>query len=38
MALALRKSEDTGKANFGWLNSKQSFSFGEHIQRKEQRS
>lgn len=28
MALALRKSEARGKANFGWLDSRHSFSFG----------
>lgn len=30
MALALRKSEERGKANFGWLDSKHSFSFGHY--------
>jgi len=30
MALALRKSEDRGKANFGWLDSRHSFSFGHY--------
>jgi len=30
MALALRKSEARGKANFGWLDSKHSFSFGHY--------
>jgi redox-sensitive bicupin YhaK (pirin superfamily) len=30
MALALRKSDDRGKANFGWLDSRHSFSFGHY--------
>ncbi|HLQ88643.1 MAG TPA: pirin family protein [Xanthobacteraceae bacterium] len=30
MSLQLRKSEDRGKANFGWLDSKHSFSFGHY--------
>ena len=30
MALTLRRSEDRGKANFGWLDSKHSFSFGHY--------
>jgi redox-sensitive bicupin YhaK (pirin superfamily) len=30
MALALRKSEDRGRANFGWLDSRHSFSFGQY--------
>jgi quercetin 2,3-dioxygenase len=30
MQAGLRKSEDRGKANFGWLNSKHSFSFGDY--------
>ncbi len=30
MTLALRKSEERGKANFGWLDSKHSFSFGHY--------
>lgn len=30
MALALRKSDDRGIANLGWLNSKHSFSFGHY--------
>jgi redox-sensitive bicupin YhaK (pirin superfamily) len=30
MALALRKSEERGKANFGWLDSRHSFSFGHY--------
>jgi redox-sensitive bicupin YhaK (pirin superfamily) len=30
MALALRKSDERGKANFGWLDSKHSFSFGHY--------
>jgi redox-sensitive bicupin YhaK (pirin superfamily) len=28
MTLALRKSEDRGRANFGWLDSRHTFSFG----------
>src|SRR5829696_631606 len=30
MSLQLRRSEDRGKANFGWLDSKHSFSFGHY--------
>ncbi|MFN3744067.1 MAG: pirin family protein [Hyphomicrobiaceae bacterium] len=30
MALALRKSETRGRANFGWLDSRHSFSFGHY--------
>jgi redox-sensitive bicupin YhaK (pirin superfamily) len=30
MALALRKSDERGKANFGWLDSRHSFSFGHY--------
>ena len=30
MTLALRKSEERGRANFGWLDSKHSFSFGHY--------
>ena len=30
MALQLRRSDDRGKANFGWLDSKHSFSFGHY--------
>lgn len=30
MAIALRKSADRGRANFGWLDSRHSFSFGEY--------
>lgn len=30
MATALRKSEERGKANFSWLDSKHSFSFGHY--------
>lgn len=30
MALALRRSEERGKANFGWLDSRHSFSFGHY--------
>jgi quercetin 2,3-dioxygenase len=30
MTLTLRKSEDRGRANFGWLDSKHSFSFGHY--------
>jgi redox-sensitive bicupin YhaK (pirin superfamily) len=30
MALALRKSDERGKANFGWLDSRHSFSFGPY--------
>ena len=30
MALTLRKSEDRGKAEFGWLDSRHSFSFGRY--------
>jgi quercetin 2,3-dioxygenase len=30
MALTVRKSEDRGKANFGWLDSRHSFSFGQY--------
>ncbi|MDB2447501.1 pirin family protein, partial [bacterium] len=27
---AIRKSEDRGKADFGWLKAKHSFSFGQY--------
>lgn len=30
----LRRSEDRGKANFGWLDSKHSFSFGHYYDPK----
>lgn len=30
MTLALRKSDSRGKANFGWLDSRHSFSFGSY--------
>jgi quercetin 2,3-dioxygenase len=30
MTLTLRKAEDRGKANFGWLDSRHSFSFGDY--------
>lgn len=30
MALSIRQSENRGKANFGWLDSKHSFSFGHY--------
>jgi quercetin 2,3-dioxygenase len=30
MALALRKSTDRGRANFGWLDSRHTFSFGQY--------
>ncbi len=30
MAMVLRKSEERGRANFGWLDSKHSFSFGQY--------
>ena len=30
MTLVLRKSEERGRANFGWLDSKHSFSFGHY--------
>lgn len=30
MVLTLRKAEERGKADFGWLNSKHSFSFGHY--------
>ena len=30
MAMTLRKSQDRGRANFGWLESKHSFSFGHY--------
>jgi redox-sensitive bicupin YhaK (pirin superfamily) len=30
MTLTLRKSEDRGRANFGWLDSRHSFSFGHY--------
>ncbi len=30
MTLALRKSEERGRANFGWLDSRHSFSFGHY--------
>ncbi len=30
MSLVLRRSEERGKANFGWLDSKHSFSFGHY--------
>ena len=30
MAFTLRRSEERGKANFGWLDSKHSFSFGHY--------
>lgn len=30
MTIAVRKSEERGRANFGWLDSKHSFSFGHY--------
>jgi len=30
LSIKVRKAEDRGKANFGWLDSKHSFSFGEY--------
>ena len=30
MALALRKAADRGRANFGWLDSRHTFSFGQY--------
>ena len=30
MRVHIRKSEDRGKANFGWLDSRHSFSFGHY--------
>jgi len=30
MTLTIRKSEDRGRANFGWLDSKHTFSFGHY--------
>lgn len=30
MTLAVRKAEDRGRANFGWLDSRHSFSFGHY--------
>jgi len=34
MSMMLRKSEDRGMANFGWLDSKHSFSFGQYFDPK----
>ena len=34
MTLTLRKAADRGKANFGWLDSRHSFSFGEYFDAK----
>src|SRR6185312_10111489 len=34
MTLTLRRSEERGKANFGWLDSKHSFSFGHYYDPK----
>ncbi len=34
MTLTLRKSEERGRANFGWLDSKHSFSFGHYYDPK----
>lgn len=31
MTIAVRKSEDRGRANFGWLDSKHTFSFGHYF-------
>jgi redox-sensitive bicupin YhaK (pirin superfamily) len=31
MTLALRRAEDRGKANFGWLDSRHTFSFGHYF-------
>ena len=30
MTLTIRKAEERGRANFGWLDSKHSFSFGNY--------
>lgn len=30
MALTIRKSDDRGRANFGWLDSRHTFSFGQY--------
>lgn len=34
MTLTLRKSQERGRANFGWLDSKHSFSFGHYFDPK----
>lgn len=34
MTLAVRKAEERGRANFGWLDSKHSFSFGHYYDPK----
>ena len=34
MTLTVRRSDDRGKANFGWLDSKHSFSFGHYYDPK----
>ena len=34
MTLTIRKADDRGRADFGWLNSKHSFSFGHYYDPK----
>jgi quercetin 2,3-dioxygenase len=34
MAFTIRRAEDRGKANFGWLESKHTFSFGHYYDQK----
>jgi hypothetical protein len=36
MALTLRRAEERGRANFGWLDSRHSFSFGHYFDPKHQ--